>query len=303
MAQMEDLLQAEKLMLDRLYADIEELLAQSSINNNVTVTKPLLEAVSSMFAGNPCRVDEYSSELTIHIVVSRNGGRPTSIKRLIEGIDVLIPAHLKYIIVFELAVDVDIHISKRSVRIPYDLCGWGFAGELPERNTLGAIRDKEVQIGITTQGAVFQSPLAGLYPNRNTAGAVSEVDVDVRIGKQTARIPHDLCGCGYAGELPERSVLGAVQDEEVQIDIASQGAVFQSPLAGLYPNRNTAGAVTEKDIEIQIIGQGAAFRSPLAGDPSGGGVSDGPVIPSVTTQAYFYKIDYCGTGYCGEEGD
>lgn len=232
MAQMADLLQAERLMLDRLYAVIQEMMAQSTINNNVTVTKELLEEVSTFFADNPCRVDEYSSELTIHIVVSRNGGHPTSIRRLIEGIDVLVPAHLKYIIVFELTVGVNICASKKAARIPYDLCGWGYAGELPERNVLGAIQAEDVQIGVT-----------------------------------------------------------------------SHGTVFQSPLTGLYPTLNTVGAAHEKHIEIQVAGQGGIIRAPLAGDPAGGGVINGSVIPSIMTQVYFYEIDYCGADYCGEEGD
>ena len=37
MAQMADLLQAEQLMLDRLYAVLKELLAQGSINNNLHI--------------------------------------------------------------------------------------------------------------------------------------------------------------------------------------------------------------------------------------------------------------------------
>ena len=65
MAQMADLLQAEQLMLDRLYAVLQELLAQGSINNNTTLTKPELERICTLLTGCRCRVDEFAEKLTI----------------------------------------------------------------------------------------------------------------------------------------------------------------------------------------------------------------------------------------------
>ncbi len=137
MEQMADLLQAEKLMVERLEAVLAEMVRQGSINNNTPLTKERLEEIAALFANNPCRVDEYPDELTIHIVVSRKDGFYTSWKEIVDGVDVLIPAHLKYLIVFELPVTVRIGITASGYKFPYDLCGEGFAGELPWRNTVG----------------------------------------------------------------------------------------------------------------------------------------------------------------------
>lgn len=240
MAQMADLLHAERLMIDRLETDLAELLIQGNINNNTTLTKERLEYISSLFANSPCRVDEFPDDLAIYVVVSRNGGSSTNIREIVDGIDVLVPAHLKYHVILELSVTVGICISGKSKYYPYDLCGYGFAGELPIRNIAGVIHTQGVQIGFKTYGATFQPPLAGTSPVRNVAGAV------------------------YA--------------EDVQIGLIVKEAIFQSPLSGIFPVRNTTGEVRE------------------------GGVSDGS-SPCVTTYTYPYEIDYCGTGYCGEEGE
>lgn len=137
MEQMADLLQAERLMIERLEAVLAELTRQGSINNNTPLTKQRLEEISSLFANNPCRVDEFPDKLTIHIVVSRKDGFYTSWKEIVAGVDVLIPAHLKYLIVFELPVTVRIGVKASGYKIPYDLCGDGYAGELPRRNLVG----------------------------------------------------------------------------------------------------------------------------------------------------------------------
>lgn len=109
MEQMADLLQAERLMIERLEAVLAEMTRQGSINNNTPLTKQRLEEIASLFANNPCRVDEFPDELTIHIVVSIRDGYPASYKEIQEGVDVLIPAHLKYLIIFELPGNLPSH--------------------------------------------------------------------------------------------------------------------------------------------------------------------------------------------------
>lgn len=53
MEQMADLLQAERLMIERLEAVLAEMTRQGSINNNTPLTKQRLEEIASLFANNP----------------------------------------------------------------------------------------------------------------------------------------------------------------------------------------------------------------------------------------------------------
>lgn len=158
MAQMADLLQAEQLMLDRLYVIIRELFAQGSINNNTTLTKAELERICSLITGCECRVDEFSQKLTVHICVKRNSGRPLSIRALIDGVKVLIPAHLKYVIVPELQTDVNVNIERLGRKIHYVFCGKRYSGEQPNRAWQGLINLDNLQISAVGLGWIFKPP-------------------------------------------------------------------------------------------------------------------------------------------------
>lgn len=100
MEPMADLLQAEERMIDRLMAAIAELQVQASINNNRTITKAWLEQLATIVSGAPSHVVEYDS-LVIDIVISRNDSSPAGPKTIYDGLDYIIPAHLKYNIIYK----------------------------------------------------------------------------------------------------------------------------------------------------------------------------------------------------------
>lgn len=108
MAQMEDLLQAEQLMLDRLQEAAVELEILGSINNNTTLTRERLEEIVELLSGCTCRVDEYANELTIHIVLIAGSAEPLAIQ---DKLAPLIPAHLKYLIGTELGAGIHMAAS------------------------------------------------------------------------------------------------------------------------------------------------------------------------------------------------
>lgn len=174
MAQMTDLLQAEQLMLDRLYVIIQELYAQGSINNNTTLTKAELERICSLITGCECRVDEFGPKLTIHICVKRNSGRPVSIRALIDGIKALIPAHLKYVVVMELMAGVGIKVGRLKRKIRYDLCNQYLCGERPNIAWQGRLNDEDINIKAKAFGWLFQPAMP-----RGKAGGVADEQIAV----------------------------------------------------------------------------------------------------------------------------
>lgn len=161
MAQMADLLQAEQRMLDRLYALLQELLAQGSINNNTTLTKAELERICTWLTGCSCRVDEFAEKLTVHICVKRNSGRLVSIRALIDGIKALIPAHLKYDIVMEYMAGIDIKAGQLRRKIRYDLCNQYLCGERPNIAWQGRLNDEGINIEPKAPGWLFQPAMPG----------------------------------------------------------------------------------------------------------------------------------------------
>lgn len=103
MAQMQDLLQAEKLLLDRMQAAVKELEILGGINNNTVLTKERLEEIVELLSGCACRVDEYAEALTIHITLIAGSTDPLAIQ---DKLAPLIPAHLKYLIGTELGARI-----------------------------------------------------------------------------------------------------------------------------------------------------------------------------------------------------
>lgn len=217
MAQMADLLQAEQLMLDRLYGVLQELLAQGSINNNTTLTKAELERICGLLTGCKCRVDEFAAKLIIHICVKRNSGRLVSIRALIDGIKALIPAHLKYDIVMEHMARVDIKTGQLKRRISYDLCNQYLCGEHPDAAWQGRLKDKDIKVGTFASGWLFQAE----KPNGKNGGLSDE-----RIA--IAALPSAFCfrpqkSKGYGG---------VIKDDGFVPEVRAQAFVFAGNLCG-----------------------------------------------------------------------
>ena len=207
MAQMADLLQAEQLMLDRLYAVLQELLAQGGINNNTTLTKPELERICTLLTGCRCRVDEFADRLTIHICVYRNNGRPVSIRALIDGIKALIPAHLKYDIVMELMANVDVKAGQLKHKIRYDLCNQHLCGELPNRVWQGRLNDDDINIEAKAFGWLFQPPIP-----RGKAGGIEDEQIAVfALPSAFKFLPEKARGTG--GSIKDSGFVPAVKTE------------------------------------------------------------------------------------------
>lgn len=207
MAQMADLLQAEQLMLERLYVIIQELLAQGSINNNTTLTKPELERICTLLTGCSCRVDEFAEKLTVHICVKRNSGRLVSIRALIDGIKALIPAHLKYDIVMEYMAGIDIKAGQLRRKIRYDLCNQYLCGELPNRVWQGRLNDDDINIEAKAFGWLFQPPIP-----RGKAGGIEDEQIAVfALPSAFKFLPEKARGTG--GSIKDSGFVPAVKTE------------------------------------------------------------------------------------------
>ena len=152
----------------------QELLAQGSINNNTTLTKPELERICTLLTGCRCRVDEFAAKLTIHICVKRNSKRPVSIRALIDGIKALIPADLKYDIVMEHMVNISVKAGQLKRRIRYDLCGQYLCGERPNIAWRGRLNDEDINIKAEALGWLFQPPMP-----KGRAGGIADEQIAV----------------------------------------------------------------------------------------------------------------------------
>lgn len=272
MEQMADLLQAEKQMFDRLYREIYEMFSQGSINNNVTLTKPRLEYISSLFAENPCRVDEYSECLTIHIVVLRNSGRPTSIKALIDGVDVLIPAHLRYRVILEAGIGLRITTRGRGYRYRSTWTGRPYAGTEPWRSTRGGLEHEETEIETATDANRYRVPLNGSVPWRDMRGGLDHDQLTAASAGQGWPYFSEAAGCAEAGTLPWRSVKGGQSQEEAEMDIVSDVFLYKVPSAGTLPYRNSGFEQSGEGLEIEADFQAFHYASELAGRVEAGTV-------------------------------
>lgn len=201
MAQMEDLLQAEQILLNIIESILIEMLADASISNNVPMTKDNSEYVASVVSGSDCYIDEYPDILTIDTAVSRQSGTATSLIKLRSYMNDMLPAHLKFNIHYEFTSTVLIKISSEAYRIPHDLCGEGYAGEYPDISVLGKI--VPVNIVSVTEGKSYLATykLTGEEPVISTTGNISNASISPVITSAVYSYEMEFCSADdYCGE-------------------------------------------------------------------------------------------------------
>lgn len=274
MKPMDDLLQAEEVMLELLELYIQQMLADASVNNNKPLTKEAVESIATSVSHNPAHVDEFPDELTIHIVISRNNGKMVDRETIINTLDRLLPAHLRYRVVFQLQCSVGISYTRRIYLVSADLCGGydnAYSGEYPARNMAGKIRSDGLLIETIRKEKTFTAPLAGTFPYRNMAGKIQEHEILLETVGEPFLSPCDM-GQNKTGEYPERSMAGRVSASGVQVTAQAEGHPVKYPLTGTEPERNMSGS-TEGVV----------------------------VLPHVNAERYPFFIDYCQEDdYCGE---
>lgn len=173
MDQMEELLQAEQLLLDMIEAIIIDMAAEASVSNNTPMTKANSEYIASVISGSACYIKEYPETLTINIVVTRQTGAATSLIKLRNYMNELLPAHLKFNIHYEFRTAVLIRVSSTSYIYPHDLCGDGFAGEYPDITTKGKILPVSIQAITEGKGYLNEFKFTGEQPIISTLGSIS----------------------------------------------------------------------------------------------------------------------------------
>ncbi len=307
MEPMDDLLRAEQVVLEFLELYIQQLLADASVNNNRPLTKEAVEAITAALSHNPAHVDEFPDYLTIHIVINRNTGKMVDRETVVKKLDVLLPAHLRYRVVFQLLCGVGISYTCRCYRFPIDLCGGSenqYCGEYPERNMVGKIADEGILIETERTGAAYLSPLCGTEPYRNMIGKIADTDIQVKSHAETHKTPHDT-GQNPTGDYPWRSVVGVLTETGLQVEATARGQPVEYPLTGTGPQRNLAGQIDEKDIVITATARKAIIKYPLTGTApqrNMNGESDSAsIVPQVVAEGYRFLVDYCqDDDYCGE---
>lgn len=307
MEPMDDLLRAEQVVLEFLELYIQQLLADASVNNNRPLTKEAVEAIAAALSHNPAHVDEFPDYLTIHIVINRNTGKMVDRETVVKKLDVLLPAHLRYRVVFQLLCGVGISYTCRCYRFPIDLCGGSenqYCGEYPERNMVGKIIDDGLLIGTGITGSVFSSPLCGTTPYRNMAGKIVDEEIQIKSLAEKFQTPYDM-GQSPTGDYPWRSTVGATVQDGLQVEIAARGHPVEYPLTGTEPQRNMIGKAADQDVEIITTASSAIIKYPLTGitpqHNMGGETASASIVPQVVAEGYHFLIDYCQEDdYCGD---
>lgn len=221
MEPMGDLLQAEQVVLELLELYIQQLLADASVNNNRPLTKEVVEAILTALSHSPAYVDEIPNCLTIHIIINRNGKKMVDRETVIKKLEVLLPAHLRYRIVFQLLCGVGISYTCSLYRFSLDLCGGEYCGEYPDRNMSGKIMDDGLlmESGITSE--VFSLLLCGTTPYINMVGEATDRNIAVITTASSAIIKYPL-----TGTTPQYNVCGKTDGASIVPQVAAEGYHF-----------------------------------------------------------------------------
>ncbi len=201
MAQMEELLQAEQTLLDIIEAIIIDMAAEASVSNNTPMTKANSEYIASVISGSACYINEYPGILTIDIIVSRQTGTATSLIKLRNYMNELLPAHLKFNIHYEYRTAVLIRISSKTYIYPHDLCGDGFTGEYPDISTKGKILPVNIHAKTEGKGYLNEYKFTGEQPIISTLGSISIHSVIPIVSSSSYSYEIEFCAeDDYCGE-------------------------------------------------------------------------------------------------------
>lgn len=223
MSQMEDLLQAEQVLLTIIEAIILDMITEVAISNYLPMIKENVEMISTAISGNASYINEYPETLTIDVVVSRNTGAYTCLPKLRNYLNSMLPAHLKFNIYYELRTIISIFISSRYYKISHDMCGEGYSGEFPDISMVGLVRHDKITTNTKAKGHAFNYPLTGEYPDISMVGAINHAIVITKASASSYIYDFSL-----TGEHPEISTTGVLAEATMVPDVSSSCFLYET---------------------------------------------------------------------------
>ena len=185
-------------------------------------------------------------------------------------------------------------------------------GTIPERSTMAALRDDEIEVETSAEKFSQRVGATGRYrtgeePRRNTGGAVTEAEIEAETSAQRFELKATATGQKKSGEIPHRNTGGGAADGAIEITAENESWSYESPLIGTQPARNKIYLNYDNNVSVESSGEAFLYSVDMTGEVdagtsphenTGGGNAGGGIIPTVTAEAFPYRVKRCGTSRC-----
>ena len=185
-------------------------------------------------------------------------------------------------------------------------------GTIPERSTMAALRDDEIEVETSAEKFSQRAGATGKYkagesPYRNTGGAVTEAEIEAETSAQRFELKATATGQKKSGEIPHRNTGGGAADGAIEITAENESWSYESPLIGTQPARNKIYLNYDNNVSVESSGEAFLYSVDMTGEVdagtsphenTGGGNAGGGIIPTVTAEAFPYRVKRCGTSRC-----
>lgn len=185
-------------------------------------------------------------------------------------------------------------------------------GTIPERSTMAALRDDEIEVETSAEKFSQRAGATGRYkagesPYRNTGGAVTEAEIEAETSAQRFELKATATGQKKSGEIPHRNTGGGAADGAIEITAENESWSYESPLIGTQPARNKIYLNYDNNVSVESSGEAFLYSVDMTGEVdagtsphenTGGGNAGGGIIPTVTAEAFPYRVKRCGTSRC-----
>lgn len=88
-------------------------------------------------------------------------------------------AHLDDLI-YQCNIGVQIEIEERKTKYTLTRAGRVRAGECPQRNRVGAVREIKTEVETGTEGSVYNNPQTGTKPQRNRISSINQAEIEAQ---------------------------------------------------------------------------------------------------------------------------
>ncbi|SHJ73995.1 phage tail protein I [Tepidibacter formicigenes] len=174
--------------------------------------------------------EPFSFRVVLDTTHSRAGAGYFEIKKAVDSYKRK-SAHMDELI-YQCTVKLEIGIETNAFHYKAGITGKQIAGTLPQRNTIGAIGESDVELHKDSEGFKFTSPAAGTVPYRSIIAALHESNINAPVVAEGFKYTAEMTRKAKTGTLPQRNTGASINDGGISQSITAEGYKYNVKRCG-----------------------------------------------------------------------
>ena len=174
--------------------------------------------------------EPFSFRVILDTTFSRAGAGYFEIKKAVDTYKRL-SAHMNDLI-YQCTVKFTLGIETTAFIYRTGMTGKVIAGTVPQRNTIGAVEQSNIQAAGDSAGYKFKSKAAGTVPIRSTIAALSESTINAPTAGEGFKYTTGMTGKQNAGTEPQRNTTGSIDGSGISQTVTVEGFKYNVKRCG-----------------------------------------------------------------------